>query len=82
MLPELLRFSSAHQLLDHIPTSVQAVHGGQGCFADAQPPPPPAPVPRPAPAQEDDSDEEEEEDQVIEPEDGEIDDDMLGALGL
>lgn len=79
MLPELLRFSSAHQLVDHIPTSVQCVHGGKA--AVALPPPPPVPVPLVSqPAEE--SEEEEDHGGGGGAPDDEIDDDMLGALGL
>tara|TARA_Y100000389_G_scaffold202269_1_gene247092 strand:- start:4518 stop:4724 length:207 start_codon:yes stop_codon:yes gene_type:complete len=68
MLPELLRFSSAHHLLDYIPDEIQNVHR-----ASAEPtpaPPTPAPPAPPAPSK------------PIAFADNEIDDDVLGALGL
>jgi hypothetical protein len=79
MLPELLRYSSAHQLVDHIPESVQAVHRGMPAAASLAAPV--APVPRrsePEPASESD----EEEVPPDHPDEADIDDDMLGALGL
>ena len=81
MLPELLRFSSAHQLISHIPTSVQAVHGAQAAVAL---PPIAAPNPAlpPAADREDSEDSDSEEvDREFAPEE-EIGDDILGALGL
>ena len=85
MRPELLRFSSAHHLLDHIPEAVQNTHRGLDAGQPLPPPPPPAaPVPRPrAPRNDDVSDEEAEpEDQDDAPVGGDIDDDFLGSLGL
>lgn len=73
-----VRYSSAHQLVDHIPEAVQAVHRGM-CAAASLAPEPVAPVPRaPEPASESD----EEEGQHDHPDEADIDDDMLGALGL
>ena len=73
-----VRYSSAHQLVDHIPEAVQAVHRGM-CAAASLAPEPVAPVPRaPEPASESD----EEEGQPDHPDEADIDDDMLGALGL
>ena len=81
MLPELLRFSSAHSLLEHIPESVKSVHRGLDASMVAAPPPKAAAPPIPLPM--DDSDDEYAQPAVgCDYGDPEIDDDLLGALGL
>jgi TATA-box binding protein (TBP) (component of TFIID and TFIIIB) len=78
MLPELLRFSSAHQLLDHIHEAVQMVHTtSQSMLAVTAPVV--APVPQPVVQAEQSDDEDQPDDNQP---DDEIDDAMLGALGL
>lgn len=73
MLPELLRHSSAARLLSYIPDDVQSVHRGLTTAAPALV----APVAAAAPSVGEEGGQE-----ATEEPDGEIDDDLLGALGL
>ena len=85
MLPELLRFSSAHQLVDKIPLATQLVHRSDAP-ATTVVPAAAAATSRKAPMrpdQEADEEEEEEEEEDAVPADMDgLDDDLLGSLGL
>lgn len=83
MLPELLRFSSASRLLDHIPDGIQAVHRGSLAGNEHAPPPRSVVVETAAEGGQSEDDEQEMDGQVDgDAPDDEIDDDLLGALGL
>lgn len=79
-----VRYSSAARLLDHIPENVQAVHRGQTAeaqdFSQLAPVQAAAQLPVWPPLEH--SEENEDEAEVTEAPGDDIDDDLLGALGL